>query len=92
MTKFILVDVIPYSHGLRNLPTISQKIKDKKDVVIEDDVWLGANVVVLPGVKIGKGSVIGANSLVNKDIAPLSLAVGSPAKIIKKRLNKYKKK
>ncbi|USS93164.1 sugar O-acetyltransferase [Fructilactobacillus ixorae] len=50
---------------------------------IESDVWLGANVTVLPGVTIGKGAIIGANSLVNKDIPPRTLAVGSPAKVIK---------
>ncbi len=55
-------------------------------VVIEDDVWLGYNVVILPGVTIGQGSVIGAGSVVVKDIPPYSVAVGNPAKVIKKRI------
>lgn len=50
--------------------------------VIGNDVWLGANVVVLQGVKIGNGAIVGANSLVNKDIPDFSIAVGNPAKII----------
>lgn len=56
-----------------------------KPVVIEDDVWLGYNVVVLPGVTIGQGSVIGAGSVVTKDIPPYSVVVGNPAKVVKKR-------
>ncbi len=61
--------------------------KHSKNIIIEDDCWLGINVVVMSGVKIGKGSVIGANSVVTKDIEPYSVVAGSPAKLIKKRLN-----
>lgn len=53
------------------------------DVVIEDDVFIGAWVMVMPGVTIGRGSVIGAGSVVTKDIPPLSVAAGSPAKVIR---------
>ena len=52
-------------------------------VVIEDNVWIGANSFVLPGVTIGRGSVISANSVVIKDIPPMVLAGGNPVKIIK---------
>ena len=54
-------------------------------VIIEDDVWLGYGVYVLPGICIGKGSVVGAGSVVTKDIPPYSVVVGNPAQIIKKR-------
>ncbi len=54
-------------------------------VKIGDDVWLGANVIVLPGVNIGKGCVIGAGSTVNKDLQSYSIAVGSPARVVGKR-------
>ncbi|MCP5136685.1 MAG: acyltransferase [Gammaproteobacteria bacterium] len=54
-------------------------------VVIEDDVWLGLNVSVLQGVRIGKGSIIGAGAVVNKDIPPYSIAVGIPARVIRQR-------
>lgn len=54
------------------------------EVVIEDNVWLGESVCVLPGVTIGEGSIIGALSVVSKSIPPYSIAVGSPAKVIKK--------
>lgn len=53
-------------------------------VVIEDDVWLGLNVVVLKGVTIGKGSVIGANSLVTRSIPPGVVAAGTPARVIRR--------
>lgn len=55
------------------------------DVIIEDYVWLASRVTVLPGVKIGFGSVIGTCSVVTKDIPPMSIAVGVPAKIVGKR-------
>jgi len=53
-------------------------------VTIEDNVWLGEFVVVLPGVTIGRGSIIGSMSVVSKSIPAFSIAVGSPAKVIKK--------
>ncbi len=53
-------------------------------VVIEDNVWLGEFVSVLPGVTIGKGSIIGSMSVVCKNIPPFSIAVGSPARVVKK--------
>lgn len=55
-------------------------------IIIEDDVWLGANVVVLPNVRIGRGSVIGAGAVVTKDIEAYSIAVGVPARKIGSRI------
>ncbi|MBQ0019672.1 MAG: acyltransferase [Bacteroidales bacterium] len=54
-----------------------------KEVVIDDDVWIGANCVITPGVHIGKHCVIGAGSVVTHDIPPHSLALGAPAKVVK---------
>ncbi len=54
-----------------------------KPVTIENNVWLGDGVCVLPGVTIGYGSIIGANAVVNRNIPPLSIAVGIPARIVK---------
>lgn len=53
--------------------------------IIGNDVWLGANVVVLQGVKIGDGAIIGANAVVTSDIPDYSIAVGVPAKVLKYR-------
>ncbi|MCJ8280929.1 MAG: acyltransferase [Rivularia sp. ALOHA_DT_140] len=57
-----------------------------KGITIEDDCWLGHAVTVIDGITIGKGSVIGAGSVVTKDIPPYSIAVGTPARVIKSRL------
>ncbi len=54
--------------------------EDIRSVVIEDDVWLGTRVIVLPGVRIGKGTVVGAGSVVTKDLPAFSLAAGNPAR------------
>jgi len=55
-----------------------------KPVIIEDNVWIGESACILPGVTIGKGSVIGALSVVTKNIPPFCIAVGVPAKVVKK--------
>lgn len=52
-------------------------------IVIEPDVWLGAGVVVLPGVTIGRGAVVGANSVVTQDVPPLHVVAGQPARTIR---------
>jgi len=70
-----------------NTPIMKQGHEPGK-IIIEDDVWLGANVIVLPNVKIGKGSVIGAGAVVSKDIKPLTIAAGVPAKKIGTRGSK----
>lgn len=54
-----------------------------RPIVIEDEVWIGGGAILLPGVTIGKGSVIGAGAVVTKDIPPYSVAVGNPARVIK---------
>ncbi|MBT2517805.1 sugar O-acetyltransferase [Streptomyces sp. ISL-90] len=52
-------------------------------IVIEDKVWIGSNVVVLPGVTIGYGAVIGAGSVVTRDIPPMTVAVGTPCRVLR---------
>ena len=54
-------------------------------MVLEDDVLIGANAVVLEGVRIGKGSVVAAGSVVTQDVPPQCVAAGSPAKVIKQK-------
>ena len=56
-----------------------------KKVKIEDDVWIGAGCIILPGVKIGKGALIAAGSVVTKDVVPYSVVAGVPARKIKTR-------
>ncbi|MDN5372945.1 MAG: hypothetical protein PWR19_1991 [Carnobacterium sp.] len=68
-----------------DIPMWKQGHEDIKPVEIEDDVWIGSRVTVLPGVRIGKGSIIGASSVVTKDVAPYSIVGGNPARLLKMR-------
>jgi len=72
------------NHGYEdiNIP-IHQQPVSMAPIVIEDDCWIGANVVVTSGVTIGKHCVIAAGAVVTKSIPPFSIAVGNPARIIK---------
>ena len=82
-------DVIIYTRGHNyedtSIPMMKQGDSKACKVVIEDDVWIGARVVILPGVTIGKGSIVGACALVSKDVEPYSIVGGVPAKVIKMR-------
>lgn len=61
--------------------------KDKlRSISIEDDVWIGARAIILPGVTIAKGSIVGAGSVVTKSFPPYSVIAGNPARIVKSRL------
>lgn len=68
-----------------DIPILEQE-RSGRGILVEDDVWLAANVKVLDGVTIGRGSIIGAGAVVNKEIPPLSIAGGVPAKVIRKRV------
>lgn len=77
------VQIISYSHNFHNkLLTIKEQGIKKEKIIIEDDVWIGASSIILPGIQIAKGSIIGANSVVTKDTKPYSINVGVPAKKI----------
>lgn len=65
--------------------TIHGQGVEPRNITIEDNVWIGGSVNILAGVTIGHGSIIGAGSVVTKDIPPMSIAVGTPAKVIKQR-------
>lgn len=81
------VRIVPMNHIYVDPKTPIRLQKYKcLGIKIEDDVWLGVGSTVLDGVTIGKGSVIGAGAVVTKDIPPYSIAVGVPAKVIKKRV------
>jgi len=52
-------------------------------IVIESDAWIGAGAIILPGVRIGRGAVVGAASVVTRDVPPLSVVAGQPAKVVR---------
>ena len=60
---------------------------NRGDTVVGNDVWIGQNVTILPGVHIGDGAIIGANSVVAKDVPPYSVVVGNPAEVKKYRFD-----
>lgn len=64
---------------------VQKEFGQDPDLVVEDDVWIGANAIILGGVTIGRGAVIGAGTIVTKSIPPYSIYVGNPGRVIKKR-------
>jgi len=73
------------NHGYEDISIPPSKQKDIiKLITIDDEVWIGANCVITIGVTIGKHSIVGAGSVVTKDIPPYCIAVGNPARVIKR--------
>ena len=70
----------------KSAPSLTD-LKLKGDTIVGNDVWIGQNVTVLPAVHIGDGAIIGANSVVAKDIPPYSVAVGNPCEVKRKRFD-----
>lgn len=66
----------------------NEGLEQVKPIIVENNVWLGENVIILQGITIGNNVVIGAGSIVTKDIPDNCLAVGNPARIIKENINK----
>ena len=64
-----------------------EELPIKGDTVIQNDVWIGYNSLIMPGIKIGNGSIIASNSVVVKDVEPYSIVGGNPAKLIRKRFD-----
>lgn len=82
------VYITDQNHGYEDVDRpISQQSQPERAVKIGDGSWLGFGSVVLPGVNIGRHVVIGANSVVTNDVPDYSVAVGAPAKVIKRYLN-----
>ena len=81
-------------HPIKNVSTSSLFFNDnvfekltEKECIIGNDVWIGTNAVILRGISIGNGAIIGAGSVVTKDVPDFSINVGVPAKVIKYRFN-----
>ncbi|WP_338407698.1 sugar O-acetyltransferase [uncultured Flavobacterium sp.] len=75
------VQLYTASHPLDASTRLTHKIS--KPIIIGDDCWIGGNAIICPGITIGNGCIIGAGSVVTKDIPENSMAVGNPAKVIK---------
>lgn len=79
--------ITDHVHGTRRDLRIDQQPCRAEPVEIGSDVWLGAGAVVLPGVRIGDGAVVGANSVVTTDVAPYTVVAGAPARFLRNRDN-----
>ena len=68
-----------------DIPMNKQGFSEEKPVIIGDDVWIGGRVIILPGVNVGKGAIIGAGSVVTKDVPEYAIVAGNPATVKKYR-------
>ncbi len=66
-------------------PMYFQGARSYPRTIVEDDVWIGARAIIMPGIRIGQGSIIGAGAVVTKDVPAYSVVVGNPGRIIKVR-------
>jgi acetyltransferase-like isoleucine patch superfamily enzyme len=77
--------ITDHNHGTSANQRIDMQACLAKPVTIGDDVWLGANAVIVPGVAIGNGAVVGAGAVVTRDVPPMAIVAGVPARIIRFR-------
>ena len=83
----VMIFTSNHNFSKKNNPMIMQGDSKAETVVIEDDVWIGARVIILPGVTIHTGSIIAAGSIVTKDVKAYSIVGGNPAELIKMRFD-----
>lgn len=79
-----MAKILAVNHNFSDVtrPVMEQGITGK-GIVVEDGAWIGAGAVVLDGVRVGRGAVVGANAVVTRDVPPHSVAVGSPARVVR---------
>jgi maltose O-acetyltransferase len=81
----VRIYALSHSTASSEIPMIDQGFDEPRPVIIEDDVWIGARAIVLPGVQIGRSSIIGAGAVVTKSVPAFSLAAGNPARVVRHR-------
>lgn len=74
-----------HRHDVPTIPIRDSGYQDQAPIVIEDDVWIGTGATLLKGVRVGRGAVVGAGAVVTKDVPPLEIWAGNPAKCVKLR-------
>ncbi|MCR5205013.1 MAG: acyltransferase [Lachnospiraceae bacterium] len=79
-----LYNTLYYLRGVNSSRNIDWSKIVSKDIVIEDDVWIGFGASILKGVTIGRGAIVGAKSVVTHDVEPFTVVAGNPAKIVKR--------
>lgn len=81
----VLIYTQNHDFSRTDIPMDQQGWSKERPVVIEDDVWIGSRVTILPGVIIGRGSIVGASAVVTKSFPPYSVIAGNPASVVKSR-------
>ncbi len=86
------VTIVGGDHNYREVGQFMFDVKQKRDgddlpVIIEDDTWIGCNAVILKGVRVGRGAIVGAGTIVSKDVPPYTIVAGNPARIIRYRFD-----
>lgn len=76
-----------FGQGWETAMNLLMELPDRGDTVVGNDVWVGYDALILPGVKIGDGAVIGARSVVTKNVAPYTIVAGNPARPVKQRFS-----
>ena len=86
------VNIVTQNHEIADI-TIPMRLQtaEKKKVTICDDVWIGVNALILPGITVGRGSVVAGGAVVTKDVPPYTIVGGNPAKIIRSRKKEEEK-
>ncbi len=74
-----------HEHSRVDLPMSLQGYKAEQRVYVKDDVWIGRNCIIMPGVTVGESSIVAAGSVVTKDVPPFTIVAGVPAKVIRQR-------
>ena len=81
------VKIYSRNHAFSNttIPMCRQGFQSVRQVIIEDDVWIGGNAIILPGVHVHTGAILGAGAVVTKDVPPYAIVGGNPARVIRFR-------
>lgn len=85
MGPWCIIYTTNHAFNRTDIPMIQQGLSAPQSVTIGDDVWIGARVIILPGVKIGNGVIIGAGAVVTKDVPNYAIVGGNPATVLKMR-------
>lgn len=92
-TMFITDDMNHQMNGFSTYPffifenwnTYTPELNNNRDTIVGNDVWFGTNSIIMPGVQIGDGAIIGAYTVVTKDVLPYTIVVGNPARVVRQR-------
>lgn len=81
----VMILALSHEYADPNISIGEQGIRKPRQIIIGDGVWIGARAIILPGVKVGMNSIVGAGSVVTKNIPPYSVAAGNPARVVRRR-------